>query len=54
MVLLKRMILGGLIVNILYSIIMLLQPGISTPVNVIISGSLTSIFLIFLILKRYI
>ena len=54
MVWLKRMILGGLIVNILYSVIMLLKPGLSIPAYVVISGSITGILLSFLIFKRYI
>ena len=50
----KRMLLGGFIVNIIYISIMLLQPELSILVNALISGTLTGLIILFLIRKEYI
>ena len=54
MIWIKRMLLGGFIVNLIYISIMLLQPGLSVWLNTMISGSLTGGILLFLIRKGHI
>ena len=48
------MLLGGFIVNIIYIVVMLLQPDLSILVNTLISGTLTGLIMLFLITKEHI
>ncbi|MBA65371.1 MAG: hypothetical protein CMG55_06195 [Candidatus Marinimicrobia bacterium] len=50
----KRMLLGGFIVNIIYIALMLLQPDLSILINTLISGTLTGLLMLFLIIKEHI
>ena len=50
----KRMLLGGFIVNIIYIALMLLQPDLSILINTLISGTLTGLIMLFLIAKEHI
>ena len=54
MIWIKRMLLGGFIVNIIYIAIMLLQPDLSILVNTLISGTITGLIMLFLITKEHI
>ena len=54
MIWIKRMFLGGFIVNIIYISIMLWQPELSILVNTLISGTLTGLIILFLIIKEHI
>ena len=54
MIWIKRMFLGGFIVNIIYISVMLLQPELSIFVNTLISGTLTGLIMLFLITKEHI
>ena len=49
MIWIKRMLLGGFIVNIIYIVVMLLQPDLSVLVNTLISGTITGLIMLFLI-----
>jgi len=49
MIWIKRMLLGGFIVNLIYISIMFLHPGLSVWLNTMISGSLTGGLFLFLI-----
>lgn len=51
---LKRMLLGGFIVNVIYIAFMFLLPDLSILVNTLISGSFTGGILFFLIKKGHI
>jgi len=51
---LKRMLLGGFIVNVIYIAFMFLLPDLSILVNTLISGSCTAGILFFLIKKGHI
>ena len=54
MIWIKRMFLGGFIVNIIYISVILLQPELSILVNTLISGTLTGLIMLFLITKEHI
>ncbi len=53
MIWIKRMLLGGFIVNIIYLFVMLLQPKLSIFIITLISGILTGLIMLFLIKKSY-
>jgi len=48
----ERMLLGGFIVNIIYIAIMFLQPDLSILLNTFISGTLTGLIILLLIIKE--
>ena len=54
MIWIKRMLLGGFIVNLIYIAIMFLKPELSIWLNTMLSGSLTGGILLFLIRKGHI
>jgi len=54
MIWIKRMFLRGLILNVIYIFVMLLQPELSLLVNTLISGTLTGLLMLFLITKEHI
>jgi len=50
----KRMLLGGFVVNLIYIFFMFLQPGLSIWFYALISGLLTGAILLFFIRKGHI
>lgn len=50
----KRMLLGGFIVNLIYIFIMFIQPGLPIWIYAITSGSITGGILLLLIRKGHI
>jgi hypothetical protein len=54
MIWVKRMLLGGFVVNLIYILFMFLQPGLSIWLYAFISGLLTGGILLFLIRKGHI
>jgi hypothetical protein len=54
MIWLRRMLLGGFVVNLIYMLFMIIQPGLTIWSYILISGLLTGVILSFLIRKGHI
>ena len=54
MIWIKRMLLGGFVVNLIYILFMFILPGLSIVVYALISGLITGLLLLFLVKKGHI
>ena len=54
MIWIKRMLLGGFVVNLIYTLFMFILPGLSIVVYTMISGLITGLLLLFLVKKGHI
>lgn len=54
MIWIKRMLLGGFVVNLIYILFMFILPGLSIVVYTLISGLITGLLLLFLVKKGHI
>ena len=54
MIWIKRMLLGGFVVNLIYTLFMFILPGLSIVVYTLISGLITGLLLLFLVKKGHI